>query len=123
MFKARFLSTVAIGAVLALSLVAPVMAASTKMPTSGSVVLTNSMVTPFTTVQVGGGTWDYGTRLISLTQKEVWSNYWHPTAVHRSSCKIGTAYSNSGWTDPTVTSYSSAVGAWNQTGYAYWDKL
>ena len=125
MFKTNLLNTVAIVVMLVFAcLVAtPVMAADTEKPTGGSVALTNSMVTPFATVQVGGGTWDYGTRIVGLGTKQVWSNYWHPTAVHRSSCRIGTNYNNSGWVPAKYTSYSSAVGSWFNTGYAYWDKI
>jgi hypothetical protein len=106
-------------------LVTPAMAADTKALTGDSVTLTNSMVTPLS-VEVGGGTWDYGTKIIFKSwsfKKKVWSNYWHPTAIHRSSCKIGTNYSDSGWVAQNTTSFSSAIGDRDDTAYAYWDKL
>lgn len=73
----------------------PVAAAGLSQSLGGSTVLTNSQVTPFS-VEVGGGVWDYGTKLVltsSGIKKKVWSNYWHPTRWHASSVRIGTLYS------------------------------
>lgn len=92
--------------------------------TSGEVdltdVLTNEMVTPFANENVGGGNWDYGTRLVLPLKKEVWSNYYHPDKVHGSSCSIGTHKSDSGRTKAGVTSYSNAVGGINDKTKANW---
>lgn len=120
MFKRRFLSTIVASAVLVLAFASLAMAADTKKPTSGSIDLTNTQVTPLTSVSVGGGTWDYGTSLYGLTQKKVWSNYWHPTSYHHSSCTIGANFSSSGITAPGLTSFSSAVGGWFDSTNAYW---
>jgi len=52
MFKRRFLSILAVVAMLTLSFGAQAMAANKNMPTSGSVKLTNAEVTPFTVNQI-----------------------------------------------------------------------
>lgn len=118
MFKRRFLGTILIGAVLALSLAVPAMAASTNTATSGSVELTNSQVTPFTVVNVGGGTWNYGTEIIGA-QKHVWSHYVHPTKYHSATAILGPeedkVYAVAGtWANADV------YGSPSYTGYAYW---
>lgn len=124
MVKKRILGTTMIVAMLALSSGQAI--ASSKVPTSGEIDLTNapvtnSMLTPFSSVNVGGGVWDYGTSAVGLNQKQVWSNYNHPTLVHSSSCSIGTLMSQSGKTAKGTTSYSSAVGSWGDTTHAYWN--
>jgi len=95
------------------------MAANKNMPTSGSVKLTNAEVTPFTVVNVGGGTWNYGTEIIGA-QKHVWSYYYHPDKYHSATAIIHTsnqktyAYAGS-WAN------ADAYGPTNYTGYAYWN--
>ncbi|MFC4507416.1 MULTISPECIES: lactococcin 972 family bacteriocin [Streptomyces] len=66
-----------------------------------------------TTVDVGGGTWSYGTGANS-----VWSNYKHPSVNHSSSVR-GAYWSYSGCTKPGVWSLASADEGYNE---AYWDK-
>lgn len=73
------------------------------------------------TVNVDGGTWDYGTSVVGVNQKKVWSNYLHNTKVHKSSCSIGANKSDSGWTNAGSTSFSSAVGGWFDTTHAYYN--
>ena len=119
MFKRRFLSILAVVAMLTLSFGGQAMAASKKMPTSGSVTLTNSQVTPFTVVNVGGGTWNYGTQTNGST-KHVWSYYIHPSKSHSSTAIIGSSQDR-GEQIAGYWSYADAFGAWYQTGYAYWD--
>lgn len=72
-----------------------------------------------TSVNVGGGTWDYGTRSIGWDQKEVYSNYLHNTKIHMSSCSIGANKNSSDWMDPGDTASSSAVGKWGDKTHAY----
>ncbi|NQX71734.1 bacteriocin [Paenibacillus alba] len=92
---------------------------STGNQTHGQMELSNSNVSPFSVVNVGGGTWDYGTGA-SGSQKHCWSHYNHPDNYHSSTAKVGTSidkkYANAG-------SYSLAdvYGPQGQTGYAYWD--
>ena len=74
-------------------------------------------------VSVGGGIWDYGTKVSGLNQKTVWSNYYHPTRMHKSSVTIGTTAASSGWVDKGSTSYASAVGSWSDQTHAYYDYL
>lgn len=118
MFKKRFLGATLATAMLALSLGAPAMAASTKVPTSGSVKLTNAMVTPFTTVDAGGGTWNYGTS-VTGNQKHVWSHYVHPDKYHSATAILGDQnskiYNVAGqWANADV------YGPKGDTGYAYY---
>jgi hypothetical protein len=76
-------------------------------------------VTPMTTVNVGGGTWSYGTGLASNGLKACYSNYVHPSAYHSSTAVIGAAnvknYANAGsWSN------SYATNGWAYTCYTYW---
>lgn len=70
---------------------------------------------------VGGGVWDYGTKISGVNKKTVYSNYFHPTKTHKSSVTIGTHYASSGWVSKCVTSYASATGGWMDTTHAYYD--
>ncbi|HCC01154.1 MAG TPA: lactococcin 972 family bacteriocin [Ruminococcaceae bacterium] len=70
-------------------------------------------------VNVGGGTWDYGTRAKGWNVKEVYSNYLHNTKIHKASCSIGANKSDSGWTAPGDTASSSAEGKWGDKTHAY----
>jgi hypothetical protein len=74
------------GAILALTLfqAAPAMAAGT----NGSAVPSSSSVTPFTVVNVGGGTWNYGSDWSFFT-KHVWSHYVHNSLYHSATAIIG----------------------------------
>lgn len=119
MLKKKLLGTVMI-AMLAL----PAGAMAENNETSGEVdltdVLTNEMVTPFANENVGGGNWDYGTRLVLPLNKEVYSNYYHKTKDHGSSCSIGTKHNDSGRVSAGITSYSSATGKVNDKTKANW---
>ncbi|MBB4826386.1 hypothetical protein HNO89_003645 [Sporosarcina luteola] len=108
-------------------------AAEEIIPTSGSIdltnvaeeqstsELTNDMVTPFS-VNVGGGVWDYGTKLIIgiPLKKLVYSNYNHPSKVHSASCSIGTTYNNSGPYPAGSMAPSSAEGKTGDSTRANW---
>lgn len=93
--------------------------ASTANQTHGQVVLSNSKVTPFTVVNAGGGTWDYGTGT-TASQKHAWSHYNHPTKYHSSTAKVGTSVDKQ-YADSGSYSLADAYGPKDQTGYAYWD--
>jgi len=118
MFKRRILCILAVVAMLTLSFGAQAMAESKKMPTGGSVTLTNSQVTPFTVVPAGGGTWNYGTETNGFT-KHVWSYYIHPEKYHSSTAIIGSSQDKE-YAIAGAWSYADAFGSWYQTGYAYW---
>ncbi len=90
---------------------------------AGSIIFSTGVVALAKTVQVEGGSWDYGTSLFveSWTiKKKVYSNYYHQKKVHKSTCEIGTTSSSSDWVAAGKTSYSSAVGSRKDTGYAYY---
>lgn len=70
---------------------------------------------------VGGGIWDHGITVVGINKKKVYSDYFHPTKVHKSSVSIGTLHNSSGWVDPGQTSYASAIGAWSNDTHAYYD--
>lgn len=81
---------------------------------------TSSIPALAATANVEGGIWSYGTKVSGINQKTVYSNYLHNSRRHRSSVTIDTTYVNSGWVSPGVTSYASAVGAWNAGTHAYY---
>jgi Bacteriocin (Lactococcin_972) len=120
MFKKVSISSLALAGAVALLAVAPAMAANETEPPSGSVALTNATITPFASKSVGGGTWNYGTKIVG-NQKHVWSIYDHNDKVHKSSTKLGSASHTSGWKNPGVTATSELYGDKGYTGYAYWD--
>ena len=70
---------------------------------------------------VGGGVWDYGTKVSCLNKKTVYSNYYHKDKTHKSSCSIGTTAVSSGWVSAGNTSYASATGTWGSETHAYYD--
>ena len=69
---------------------------------------------------VGGGVWDYGTKVSGVNEKTVYSNYYHPSKTHKSSVSIGTTAVTSGWVSAGTTSYASAKGSWNAETHAYY---
>ncbi|GGA49559.1 hypothetical protein GCM10007416_23310 [Kroppenstedtia guangzhouensis] len=114
------------GVTMSLALALTFASVSSANAASGSVDLTDvkslksGAVTPFS-VNVGGGTWDYGTRLVSFgTKKEVYSNYYHGTKNHGSTAQIGTQ-SNKSCVRPGSTSYASARGGLFDSTHAYWN--
>ena len=72
-------------------------------------------------VNVGGGTWDYGTSIAGINVKKVYSNYLHNTKMHKASCSIGANKSTSGWKTAGNTAFSSAYGRWGDVTHAYYD--
>ncbi|MGK0469492.1 lactococcin 972 family bacteriocin [Clostridium sp.] len=128
MIKKSKLKAITVAMALTLSITSQAMAAPSKMATSGSIDLTNapinSGITPFTSVSVGGGTWNYGTSLVPKFlhfDKKVYSNYLHATKKHHSSCSIGGLFSTSGVTAAKSMSASSAVGKTGDATVANWD--
>jgi bacteriocin, lactococcin 972 family len=67
------------------------------------------------TVDVDGGTWDYGT-----SSSMVWSNYLHQSAQHRSAV-IGTYRSDSACMLPGWWARASAEKVWFQAAQSYYD--
>lgn len=88
--------------------------------TLGSAIMLSSVTSAFA-ANVGGGVWDYGTKISGVNEKTVYSNYYHPSKVHKSSCIIGTTASSSGWVGKGLTSYASATGKWTDQTHAYYD--
>ena len=70
---------------------------------------------------VGGGVWDYGTKVSGVNKKTVYSNYYNGSKTHKSSCSIGTISVSSGWISAGTTSYASATGKWTDETHAYYD--
>jgi len=105
-----------------LAFTTPVTAAGLSKLSGGSAVLSNSEVTPFS-VEADDGIWDYGTKPVMTwggIKKKVWSYYWHPTRWHASSVRIGTLRVDSGCVPLNETSHASAIGPFDETGYAYY---
>lgn len=88
---------------------------------AAALMITATAAPAFAAVNVDGGSWDYGTSIAGWGQKKVWSNYYHDTRVHKSSCYLGTLKAESGWTVPKQTSFSSVQGDWGSTGQSYYD--
>lgn len=107
----------------ALSSGAQAFAASTPIAGGSTIVpapaLDNAAISPNTTVNVGGGTWTYGTSM-GFNGNTVYSNYYHPTLYHSSTAIIG-SQDNTSYADAGQWSYASANGSLFATGYAYWN--
>ena len=91
---------------------------------SGKVHITNDMVKDGalkSSANVGGGVWDYGTRVVGLRTKECYSNYYHETNRHSSTAKIGTQSSGKVVADAGKTSYASVRGGLTDVAHAFWD--
>jgi hypothetical protein len=79
-------------------------------------------VTPVfaTVVNVGGGTWNYGSEYQFPTGKHVWSHYVHPTLRHSGTAICGSSnpkvYANAG----TWANADAYCNAWDSTA-AYWN--
>ncbi|WP_224389119.1 lactococcin 972 family bacteriocin [Pseudonocardia sp. ICBG1293] len=69
---------------------------------------------------VGGGTWSYGTEVVSAGNKRCYSNYVHPNTYHSSTAVIGSR-TNKQFADPAVWSNASAVNSLGQTCRTYWN--
>ncbi|MGG4455146.1 lactococcin 972 family bacteriocin [Brevibacillus porteri] len=105
-------------AVLTLAMGSQALAAE-EIQTKGKVELVNSKVSPFAVENVGGGTWDYGTKN-SGSQKHCWSHYNHPENYHSSTAKVGSS-TDKAYADAGEYSKADAYGPKDKTGYAYWD--
>ena len=87
--------------------------------TASSTASETSGVTPLTTVNVGGGTWNYGSSSAGWNQKRCYSHYIHKTKRHSASVVIGsqeqTVYANAGqW------ARAERTGGWFDTCNTYW---
>lgn len=71
-----------------------------------------------TVVNVGGGTWNYGTS-VTGSSKYVWSNYVHPTKYQSSTAIIGSKNVKK-FANATVWSNANATDSSSYTGYTYW---
>ena len=91
------------------------------MLVAGLLVTSSAVPTLAASANVSGGIWSYGTSVVGLNQKRVYSNYYHASKTHKSSASIGTRTSTSGWTSAGVTSYASAVGKWGDETHTYYN--
>ncbi|MEV7991973.1 lactococcin 972 family bacteriocin [Streptomyces sp. NPDC086077] len=82
---------------------------------------TSSEITPFTTEDVGGGTWTYGT-VLNSDGKLCYSYYFHASVSHKSTAKIQNR-STTATNSPGYTSFAERQGGGAYTCYAYWGKL
>lgn len=74
------------------------------------------------TEYVGGGKWDHGTVFILPAAKQAYSNYYHETEYHRSSCRVGERYNYSPYVSGRNTSYSQVTGLAEESSQAWWSK-
>ncbi|WP_078392829.1 lactococcin 972 family bacteriocin [Shouchella patagoniensis] len=90
--------------------------------TSGGGIVGEDYVSIFK--QVGGGTWDQGTKTKGIFNKtkEVWSNYWHPSKVHGSAAQLGAKTPNRSCVKKDLTSkaFQSSSNT-DLTAYTYWN--
>lgn len=120
MLKKRVICALVLGAMLSLSFCIPSIAAVDKIPTGGSLMLSNSQVTPMTVVDVGGGKWDYGWYPLSTIIKYVWSNYNHPSRNHHATTFIGAESDHSGIHPPYSLAPSHKTGLITTPSSVYW---
>lgn len=96
-------------------------------PENGEVTIDDTApgggIGPLAVVNVGGGTWNYGSGTIwnPLPRKSCWSNYVHPTKYHSSTAIIA---SNNVKRYATAGNWSNAstYSGFAYTCYAYWAK-
>jgi len=82
---------------------------------AGGMVLGLASPALATVVNVGGGTWDYGTG-----GGKVWSYYYHGSKCHKSSVQ-GQYYASSGNTRAGAWARASAPDRWYAVDHAYYD--
>lgn len=83
-------------------------------------LIAGAAVPAFASVNVEGGTWDYGSKVTISLKKKAWSNYNHPTKYHGSSVSLGTSTNSSGKTAPHSVSYASITGSLSDTAHAHY---
>lgn len=95
--------------------------ASVGSAAGGSAVSSSSQITPFTQVNVGGGTWNYGSNFAFPANKYVYSQYQHQYLVHSASVFIGNLYDSSGRQGPGTLANSSKTGGLTDPASEYWN--
>ena len=102
---------------------APLDSGSAIAPTDSSITLDERAprtgVAPLTVVNIGGGTWNYGSAIGIWPPKTCWSNYIHNSKYHSSTAIIANSnvkvYANAGsWSN--ASTWAGAA----YTCYAYW---
>jgi hypothetical protein len=86
----------------------------------GYVKLSPNVAIPQTTVNVGGGTWNYGVSVDWTGTKHCWSHYVHPTRVHSATTVIG-SQNRKVYNGPGAWANSDSYDALWNTCYAYWN--
>lgn len=92
-------------------LAAPVTHAASSSATAGA-----KTPAPYTTVNVGGGTWNYGTQCC----KKVYSQYVHPSLYH-SATSICSSNVDKVFANATFWAFSSVTCAIWDSSSVYWD--
>ena len=122
----RLIATAAAGASAAMiALASPALAADEpkSAPASGSAVLAaGAPVAPLAVVNVGGGTWNYGTDYSLSGQKHCFSYYTHPTNRHTATAIIGADNRRVSASAGNWARADAYGGAFN-TCYTYWKHL
>lgn len=75
--------------------------------------------TPFTIVNVGGGTWNYGTENCGLNCKHVWSHYVHNSLYH-SATAICSSQNQKVFANATFWANADVYCGWFDSDAAYW---
>ena len=84
-------------------------------------LLTLASATPVlaTVVNVGGGTWNYGSSFAFPIGKNVWSHYVHPSYYHSATAIIGPHNVKVYATASNWANADTSGGTW-ETAYTYW---
>jgi lactococcin 972 family bacteriocin len=77
-------------------------------------------LSPYEVVEVGGGTWNYGSQITVVPPKTCWSNYKHNTKYHSSTTIMGDVNST-GYASARLWSESRVTGGLSYSCSAYWN--
>ena len=74
---------------------------------------------PYTIVNVGGGTWNYGTENCGVNCKHDWSYYVHNSLYHSATAICGTD-TKKVFANPTLWAYANTYCGWFDSTASYW---
>lgn len=97
-------------------LTTPVTQAASSSATAGA-----KTPAPYTIVNVGGGTWNYGTENCGFNCKHDWSQYQHQQLTHSATAICGSQWKYSGHVAPGVLANENAYCGWTDSTASYWN--
>lgn len=90
----------------------------------GGIIDEVNTITAFGNEQVGGGTWEYGTKTTGVFKKTktVWSGYWHPMVSHGASAQLGSNTPNRSCVRRDLQAYAKQSSTnTDLRAYTYWN--